>query len=137
MERDHHDTARLWTYDPDPGDWKKITELIPKYMHLYGFPENRRNTRRVIPVSEKKSPLARLVLFMVCLSIAGVLISGVYTYTVELPLQKSLTKPPTNGNEVLTACLAACDAKYWRGTTEGVIKCSDCYTACVNQYLYG
>lgn len=90
----------------------------------------------VIPVSEKKSPLARLVLFMVCLSIAGVLVSGAYVSLIEQPHRQSLTAPE-NGNGVLTACLASCDAKYWRGTTEGVVKCAECYNACTRQYLYG
>jgi hypothetical protein len=87
-------------------------------------------------VSEQKSPLARLVLFMVCLSIVGVLVSGAYVSVVEQPQRNSLTAPQ-NGNGDLTACFAACEAKYWRGTNEGVLKCAECFDACAKQYLYG
>jgi len=42
-----------------------------------------------------QSPLARLVLFMVCLAIAGSCIAGAHYYTVDLPQQK--VTPPDNG----------------------------------------
>ena len=42
-----------------------------------------------------QSPLARLVLFMVCLAIAGSCIAGAHYYTVDLPQQKAT--PPDNG----------------------------------------
>lgn len=43
------------------------------------------------------SPLSRLVLFMVCLSVAGSIIAGAHYYAVDLPEQnaQSLT-PPSN-----------------------------------------
>lgn len=88
----------------------------------------------VMPVSEPKSPLARLVLFMVCLSAAGAFIAGVHYAAVDLPQQQSVTAPE-NGNMDLTQCLAVCDATYWRGTNEGVVKCAGCYNDCVDQYL--
>jgi hypothetical protein len=88
----------------------------------------------VIPMSETKSPLARLVLFMVCLSIAGAFIAGVHYAAIDLPQQQSVTTPE-NGNEGLTRCLAACEAKYWRGTPEGVSKNLGCCNDCIDQYF--
>jgi len=46
-------------------------------------------------MSETKSPLARLVLFMICLSIAGAFVAGVHYLAIDLPQQKSVT-PPSN-----------------------------------------
>ena len=43
----------------------------------------------------QKSPLARLVLFMVCLAIAGSLLAGLHYFAVDLPAQKNL-HPPKN-----------------------------------------
>jgi hypothetical protein len=50
-----------------------------------------------------QSPLARLVLFMVCLSVAGSIIAGVHYFAVDLPQQKAeaaFNGPPRN--EILT-----------------------------------
>ena len=43
------------------------------------------------------SPLARLVLFMVCLSVAGTLLAGGHYFAVDLPQQQSV-QVPSNGN---------------------------------------
>jgi len=59
-------------------------------------------------MSEKKSPLARLVLFMVCLSVAGAVVSGVYTFAVEQPQQQSVTAPTNYDIRQYTACREAC-----------------------------
>ena len=42
-----------------------------------------------------QSPLARLVLFIVCLALAGSCIAGAHYYAVDLPQQK--VTPPDNG----------------------------------------
>ncbi|MFA4861310.1 hypothetical protein [Methanoregula sp.] len=54
----------------------------------------------------EKSPLARLVLFMVCLSIAGSLVAGVHWFAIDLPAQQARAlHPPGNGNtELFAAC---------------------------------
>ncbi len=54
-----------------------------------------------------QSPLARLVLFMVCLAIAGSCIAGAHYYTVDLPQQKMT--PPGNGPAFGNQC-AICQA---------------------------
>ncbi|PKL58131.1 MAG: hypothetical protein CVV34_03940 [Methanomicrobiales archaeon HGW-Methanomicrobiales-5] len=43
----------------------------------------------------KKSPLTMLVLFMVCLSIAGTVVAGAHYYAVDLPAQEK-EMPPEN-----------------------------------------
>jgi hypothetical protein len=48
--------------------------------------------RGIMPPSER-SPLARLVLFMVCLSVAGGAIAAVHYYAIDLPQQKALPAP--------------------------------------------
>jgi hypothetical protein len=53
-----------------------------------------KNTARMREkMSETRPPLARLVLFLVCLALAGSIIAGVYYYAVELPLQNSRPAP--------------------------------------------
>jgi len=47
-------------------------------------------------MSEMKSPLARLVMFMVFLSVAGAFVAGVHYLAIDLPQQKSVTAP-SNG----------------------------------------
>jgi len=43
-----------------------------------------------------RSPLARLVLFMVCLSIAGSFIAGIHYVAVDKPAQYAAAHPPMN-----------------------------------------
>jgi len=40
-----------------------------------------------------KSPLARLVLFMICVSVLGSIIAGAHYYTIDLPQQQSVQAP--------------------------------------------
>lgn len=46
-------------------------------------------------MSDTQSPLARLVLFVVCLAIAGSIVAGVHYYAVDLPAQ-NIIHPPAN-----------------------------------------
>ena len=60
-----------------------------------------------------KSPLARLVLFMVCLSIAGAFVAGAHYYVIDVPQQKALSGyPPANANgntiEKCNTCRSYC-----------------------------
>ncbi len=45
----------------------------------------------------KRSPLARLVLFMICLSIAGAFVAGVHYFAIDLPQQQKV-QAPHNGS---------------------------------------
>jgi len=58
-----------------------------------------------------RSPLARLVLFIVCLSIAGSIVAGVHYYAVDLPQQPEVQAPTNNCGsyqEKQTACSFRC-----------------------------
>jgi hypothetical protein len=55
----------------------------------------------------QRSPLARLVLFMVCLSVAGTFLAGAHYYAVDLPAQQSIPAP-TNGPHWDQDCINLC-----------------------------
>jgi hypothetical protein len=69
---------------------------------------------------DTKSPLARLVLFMVCLAIAGSCVAGVHYYTVDLPQQQSQTAP--ENSHIDTGCMDWC--------TSGSMPYYICYSMC-------
>lgn len=50
-------------------------------------------------MSKTISPLVRLLLFMVCLSIAGSIVAGAYYYAIDLPQQQQALQAPTNSKE--------------------------------------
>jgi hypothetical protein len=110
---------------------------------------------RLLNGEETQTPLARFVLFIVCLSLVGICIAGVYYIAVELPHQRD-QQPPANGaltdcftqcrsdfssclhtcrsdmevarcEDTLAGCNARCDANY--GGT-----CNACRTSCDNDY---
>jgi hypothetical protein len=71
----------------------------------------------VVPVSEPAaSPLARLVIFIICLSIAATFVAGAHYYVVDLPEQKAMA-PPMNFNPddpgACAKCLAMCGLTIW------------------------
>ena len=77
--------------------------------------------------SPEISPLARLVLFMVCLSIAGTAVAGVHYYAVDLPQQESVQVPDNkmvlgSGCEI---CKANCAGKtdIWNCLQECELVC--------------
>jgi hypothetical protein len=51
-----------------------------------------------------QSPLARLVLFVVCLSIAGSFVAGAHYVMVDLPAQNAQLQAPTNGDTCSDTC---------------------------------
>ncbi|MFA5268747.1 MAG: hypothetical protein WC379_12325 [Methanoregula sp.] len=57
-------------------------------------------------MSETRSPLARLVLMMVCLSIAGTFVAGVHYVAVDLPQQNAVQVPE---NLFVSGSSCACD----------------------------
>jgi hypothetical protein len=80
----------------------------------------------------EKSPLARLVLFMVCLSIAGSFAAGLHYFAVDLPQQKSV-QAPENGNSVSTIekCNSCKDYCTWLPTEKLVWECrGNCELIC-------
>jgi hypothetical protein len=59
-------------------------------------------------MSKTLSPLVRLVLFMICLSIAGSIVAGAHYYAVDLPQQQTL-QAPTNLEYECTQCAGLTD----------------------------
>ncbi len=43
-----------------------------------------------------QTPLSRLILFMICLAIAGSIVAGAHYYAVDLPVQNAVTQQPAN-----------------------------------------
>ena len=87
----------------------------------------------VTPMSESShSPLASLVLCMVCLSVAGTCIAGVHYYAIDLPEQKNL-QIPTNA---LMTCSAYCDAQYYAciPSCKGSSSLASCRSNCESDY---
>jgi hypothetical protein len=60
-------------------------------------------------MSETGSPLARLVLFMIFLSVAGGITAGAHYYAVDVPQQQSL-QAPTNTYDCWDECNIQFDA---------------------------
>ena len=58
-----------------------------------------------------QSPLPRLVLFMVCLAIAGMVVAGVHYFAVDLPQQKTVQAPENSG-----------------------LSCQECYDRCAREF---
>jgi hypothetical protein len=78
-----------------------------------------------------KSPLARLVLFMVCLALAGSMIAGIHYLTIDLPSQDSV-KAPLNSERMDENCevqYRACVLVCHRTMTTPVDQ-DDCYSSC-------
>jgi len=86
-------------------------------------------------MSEMKSPLARLVVFMVFLSIAGALLAGVQYLVVEKSLQDA-AKPPSNA---YSDCSDDCYSSYvsckrWGTPEECEWELTQCRTGCYFEY---
>jgi hypothetical protein len=56
----------------------------------------------------QKSPLARLVLFMVCLAIAGSFVAGMHYFAIDLPQQKTLQAPKNTDGYACGICVKYC-----------------------------
>ena len=85
-------------------------------------------------MSELKSPLARLVVFMVCLSIVGALGTGIYWYAVDRQSPDAIRVPT---NEVNIYCMNNCqfDAE-WCSNSCGLPGDTDfglCLDRCLNE----
>jgi hypothetical protein len=61
--------------------------------------------------NESRSPLARLVLFLVCLSMAGSLPAGAGFAVFKLPEQIAAAHPPSNYGQICTTYSSAFWAK--------------------------
>jgi len=81
-------------------------------------------------MSEMRSPLARLVVFMVFLSVAGAFVAGVHYLVIDKPSQDAV-KPPSNDYR---ACSKACDKSYISCMVSGTAnkECEVKLTTCSN-----
>jgi len=56
----------------------------------------------------QKSPLARLVFFMVCSAIAGSILAGAHYYTIDLPQQTAVVAPANSPSDNCQECYDWC-----------------------------
>ena len=88
-------------------------------------------------MSEMKPPLARLVLFMVCLSVAGVFVAGVHYVAVDQPRQQVLQAP-----ENFDCCQSGADTcAMWASACQEQCKANgngaSCMTGCYIKFHNG
>lgn len=61
----------------------------------------------------QKSPVAQLVLFMVCLAVLGTILAGAHYIAIDLPQQIAAQQPPSNGGlSAYDDCMARCTRIY-------------------------
>ena len=58
-----------------------------------------------------QSPLARLVLFMTCLAIAGSIVAGAHYLAVDLPTQEAVLYPPANSESCTFTYAGYCGSR--------------------------
>ncbi len=78
-----------------------------------------------------RSPLTRLVLFMVCLAIMGTVIAGAHYLAIDLPAQKNV-QAPANADTCASTCgmqKADCAESCPRDAS-----LSTCLDACIDTY---
>ena len=78
------------------------------------------------------SPFARLVLFMVCLAIAGTIIAGAHYLAIDRPQQERV-QAPENGNSISLneKCNTCTNNCKWLLTPEAIGKClENCELIC-------
>lgn len=82
----------------------------------------------------ERSPLARLVLFMIFLSLAGTLVAGLHWYAIDLPVQQELIRAPDNYDPTpCDSCQYACEAAWCTVVFPHVyckVEFNDCLDAC-------
>jgi len=77
----------------------------------------------VITMSGSKSPLAKLVLFMACLSVAGAFVAGVHYFVIDQPQQNMGPAPANSYDNFDMECMKNCQVAY--------SNCLDDYYACI------
>jgi len=64
------------------------------------------------PPQQGKSPLAQLVLFMVCLAVAGSIVAGAHYVVVDKPAHDALPAPANGDCPRYYSCQANCPLGY-------------------------
>jgi hypothetical protein len=85
-----------------PDFFPVISVYIP-FTPTSEYQSGRKECLIIIP-EPQKSPLARLILFMVCLGITGSLVAGAHYYAVDLPEQARALQAPVNVIELKAGC---------------------------------
>jgi len=81
-------------------------------------------------MSSPMSPLARLVLFMICLSVAGSAVAAAHYAAIDMPQQKNLTE--------YTRCTSGCissDVVYMSPTGPRTPTDDACQKSCREKYF--
>ena len=71
------------------------------------------------------APITKLVLFMVCLAIAGSALAGAHYYTVDLPTQKNLQAPENAASSNLNCQICKNNCKIDLNYISCVSICND------------
>ena len=94
----------------------KIFSLFFQFPIVYIPPTPTKNNDRSVgmvlrmpEVQPGMTPLARLVLCMICLSVAGSFAAGIHWYAVDLPSQPEVQVPENNEVDNFIACKKECD----------------------------
>jgi hypothetical protein len=76
----------------------------------------------------ERSPLARLVLFMVCLAVAGSVLGWAHYLVIDLPAQKNLPAPENaqSSGSNCALCLHNCEIDPDRYSCEAMCKDLEC-----------
>jgi hypothetical protein len=73
-----------------------------------------------------QSPFVRLVLFMICIAIAGSVVAGAHYYAVDLPVQNAI-QAPDNIDVQTWKCSDCANVCRWAGTLS-----QKCYDLCIH-----
>lgn len=79
-----------------------------------------------------RSPLTRLVLFIICMAVAASILAGVLYLAVDLPAQQQTIQPPENKFVAPwwdTSCFDACDIRFLAHTISSA-EWTACYHTC-------
>jgi hypothetical protein len=79
--------------------------IVVQFCGTAGFIVNIRKSGNITSSPSAQSPLARLVLFMVCLTVPVSIITSVYYFTVDLPQQKEVQAPINYDSSKFDRCL--------------------------------
>ena len=92
-------------------------------------------------MSDTQSPITRLVLFIVCLAIAGTFVAGVHYFAIDLPQQNALQAPENlfspGGScacdQELASCKSTCTGGMFNEDYYCEMECWVTYRACQTQ----
>jgi len=85
------------------------------------------------------TPLARLVLCMICLSVAGSFVAGIHWYAVDLSSRQEVQAPENDEVDDFVACKKRCDDTQYeriincRGDRNCLDMCESVWEKCVNK----